>query len=88
LRKERIAQGGIAATTIDIKLLMKKALDIYASAIIVAHNHPSGNLSPSQSDIQLTKRIKEAVSFFDINLLDHLIISQNKYYSFMEEDLL
>lgn len=88
IRKERISQGGIAAATVDIKLLVKKALDNYTSSIIISHNHPSGNLTPSQSDIQLTKRIKDAVSFFDIKLLDHLIIAQNKFYSFMEEGLL
>ncbi len=88
IRKDRVAQGGIAATMVDIKLLMKKAIDHYASAIVIAHNHPSGNLKPSQNDLELTKRIKKATEIFDIALLDHIIVTQNKYLSFMEENLL
>lgn len=88
LRKEKISQGGIAETPVDLRLLMKKVLDSQSTAIIVSHNHPSGNLTPSASDRQLTEKIKQACSFFDIRLLDHLVIANNQYFSFSNEGLL
>ena len=73
---------------VDIRLLFKKALKLSAVGIIVAHNHPSGKLKPSTSDIQLTNKIKEAGVTLDIKLLDHLIITEKAYFSFADEGIL
>ncbi len=81
-----LSKGGIAGTVVDIKLLMVVALKSKASAIILAHNHPSGNMMPSAKDKSITKKIMSACKFLDINLLDHIILSNNKYYSFKDED--
>ena len=84
-----MSKGGISETTVDIRLLFKSALQVVgATAIIVAHNHPSGVLKPSTSDIQLTQKIKKAGDNMDIKLLDHLIISEKGYFSFADEKLL
>lgn len=80
----KISQGGINATVTDIKLIIKFALEKTASAIVVAHNHPSGSPTPSEADIDVTKKIKDAAAFFDILLLDHIIITTEKSYSFAE----
>ena len=88
LHKTRLSSGGISQAVADIRVLFKLALDHYATAIIVAHNHPSGNLKPSQEDQKITKDIKEAGKLLRIDLLDHLIISQQSYYSFADENLL
>lgn len=82
---EKISEGGICATVVDIRLLLKKAIEYSASAILVAHNHPSGNLKPSEQDIRLTKQIKQAANIMEICLVDHLIITSSGYYSFMDE---
>lgn len=81
---ERVSAGGMDATVVDVRLLIKKALDARASAIIVAHNHPSGNLKPSMADDSLTRRIKDACALLDIRLVDHLIISPTGYYSYSD----
>ncbi len=87
--KFQISQGGISGTVTDIRILMRKALELRASSIIICHNHPSGNLSASQQDINITNKIKEAAGFFDITLLDHIIIGNNtKYLSFADEGLI
>ncbi|HCK22809.1 MAG TPA: hypothetical protein DHW15_11815 [Bacteroidetes bacterium] len=86
--KERMSAGGVSGTVVDIKLLMKHALQQLSSAIAVAHNHPSGTLQPSQADIQLTKKIKQAAELMDIRLLDHIIIAGHQYYSFADEGML
>ena len=78
----RISQGGIAGTITDLRIIFKTALDKMATNIIVCHNHPSGNLIPSEADIKLTNKLFEAGKIIDIQLLDHLIIANNKYYSF------
>lgn len=83
-----ISSGGITGTIVDIRLIFKQALLNSSTGIIVAHNHPSGNEKPSKSDIDLTKKIKEAGLSMDINLLDHIIISNNKYYSFADEGMI
>ncbi|HET8963717.1 MAG TPA: DNA repair protein RadC, partial [Chitinophagales bacterium] len=88
MKKELMSRGGIAGTVVDTKLIFKAAVDNYASSIIVCHNHPSGNLTPSEADIKLTKTIKEAGKIMEIPLLDHLIITENNYYSFGDEGLL
>ena len=83
-----MSKGGISETIVDIRLLLKSALQCGATAIIVAHNHPSGVLKPSTSDIKLTQKIKKAGENMDIKLLDHLIISEKGYFSFADEKLL
>jgi DNA repair protein RadC len=88
IKCERISQGGISGTVTDIKMIIKKAIDNYASAIVICHNHPSGNLNPSESDTKITKKIKEASSFFDIELMDHIIITDTDYYSFADNGIL
>lgn len=85
---ERVSIGGMDATVVDLRLLVKKALDARASAIIVAHNHPSGALTPSMQDDALTRRIKDACALLDIRLLDHLIISPTGYYSYSDHSKL
>ena len=84
----RLSQGGISGTVTDVRMVMKKAIEYLASGIIVCHNHPSGNLNPSESDTKITKKIKEAGRLMDIQLLDHLIISEKDYYSFADNGLL
>lgn len=80
----KISQGGISGTITDVRLIMKKALEVLASSIIICHNHPSGNREPSDADKRITQKIKEAASYFDISLLDHLIVTDNGYYSFAD----
>ncbi len=83
-----ISVGGISGTVADPKLIFQTALKANASGIILAHNHPSGNLKPSENDISLTKKIKSAGEFLEISVLDHLIIGQDDSYSFADEGLL
>lgn len=83
-----LSMGGITGTVADIRLLYSAALNALATGVIMSHNHPSGNMSPSQNDIDLTRKVKEAGAIMDIQLLDHLIISNNTYYSFADEDIL
>lgn len=88
IKTECISKGGVSGTVVDIRLILKPAIECLASGIILAHNHPSGNLKPSQEDIQLTKKIKEASKFLDICIQDHLIIGDQTYYSFADEGLM
>lgn len=83
-----LSKGGTAGTVVDIKLLMVAALKTKAHAIILAHNHPSGNLKPSIQDKEITKKIQEACKFLDINLLDHIILTKDSYYSFSDEQII
>lgn len=83
-----LSTGGMSATIADSKLIFVAALKSGASGIILAHNHPSGNLKPSQADIDLTKRIKEGAKLLEIQLLDHIILTNESYYSFADEGLL
>jgi DNA repair protein RadC len=85
--KLQLSKGGIAETVVDLRLLFKRALELNATAIIMAHNHPSGNLTPSASDRNLTQRVRKAAGFFDIKLLDHVILSGKKYFSFADKQL-
>lgn len=85
---ETISIGGVAGTVVDPKIIFKKALDEQASSIILTHNHPSGNLKPSQQDITVTKKLVEAGKTLEINILDHLIISDQGFFSFLDEGLL
>lgn len=88
LSKQQLSKGGITGTLVDIRLLMKKALEIGAIALIVCHNHPSGTLKISEADKQITAKIKTAGTALDIKLLDHLIITEQAYVSFADEGLL
>ena len=83
-----ISEGGVEGTVADPKKIFRIALDDYASGIILCHNHPSGNLKPSDSDIKLTRKCREAGSFLDLNVIDHLIVSQAGYYSFADNGML
>lgn len=84
----RISQGGITATIADVRMIGKYALESLATAVILAHNHPSGNCKPSQADIQLTQKAKSALALFDINVLDHVILTEESYYSLADEGVL
>ncbi|MBP9068916.1 MAG: DNA repair protein RadC [Bacteroidia bacterium] len=88
IKIESISKGGISGTVVDVRLVSKSAIENNTSSVILAHNHPSGNLKPSQEDIMITKKIKEALKFFDITLFDHLIIGDHAYYSFTDEGAL
>ena len=77
-----ISKGGVQATVVDHRLIVKRALELLSTRIIIVHNHPSGSATPSGADFDLTKRVKEATSLFDIQLLDHIIISATESYSF------
>lgn len=85
IRTAQLSKGGITGTLVDVRLLIKKALDLHATALILAHNHPSGALQPSEADKQLTLKIKNALGSLDIKLLDHLIVTENGYFSFADE---
>jgi DNA repair protein RadC len=85
---EIISRGGITGTVADPRIILKKALEEDAVSIILCHNHPSGNVKPSRADEELTLKIKEAAKYFDIRVLDHIIVSEDGYYSFADEGLL
>lgn len=76
-----ISQGGVSGTLVDAKLVAKHAIDHLASHVILLHNHPSGNLKPSNPDIRLTKKLKDGLKLLDIEVLDHIILTQESYYS-------
>lgn len=84
----KIGSGGVAVCAVDVKLIAKFAVDTLASAVIFAHNHPSGNKQPSQNDISLTRTAKEALKLFDVNVLDHVILTEDSYYSFTDEGVM
>lgn len=88
LAKHQVSKGGLTATVVDVRLLFKQALELFSVAIIVCHNHPSGKLKPSDADLHLTQKIKNAGTTLDIKLLDHLIITENAYFSFADEGVL
>jgi len=85
---EKISEGGIAGTVIDVRILMRKVLERLACGIIIAHNHPSGNIIPSDPDVKITKQIEHACKLLDVALLDHIIIGASGYYSFRDENRL
>jgi DNA repair protein RadC len=88
ISKKRISHGGVSSTVVDVKILLKYAIDELASAVIVFHNHPSGNSNPSAEDKLITQKIKNALTIVDINLVDHLVVTQDSYFSFADEGLL
>lgn len=81
----RIAQGGTSSTSVDVKLVLKPAIQRQASGLVLCHNHPSNNKKPSHLDVELTRKIKEAAALFDIRILDHIILCDDGYYSFADE---
>ncbi|MEO6540964.1 MAG: DNA repair protein RadC [Ferruginibacter sp.] len=85
---EIISKGGITGTVADPRVILKKALEEDATSIVLCHNHPSGNLQPSRADEELTKKIKEAAGYFDIKIIDHIIVSEEGFYSFADEGIL
>ncbi len=88
IRKEMISKGGVSGTVVDPKIIFRRALEEMASGIVLVHNHPSGSLTPSKEDVQLTLKIREAGSALDINLLDHLIVTDEDFFSFADQNLL
>ena len=82
-----ISRGGMNATVIDNRIIIKRALEKQASGIIIVHNHPSGNPHPGESDIEQTKLLKKALDTFDISLLDHIVIADDRYYSFADDSV-
>jgi DNA repair protein RadC len=87
-KEERLSIGGISGTVVDIRLICRKAVENAASGLVIAHNHPSGQVAPSEQDKALTKKLNEALKLFEISLLDHVIIGDRKYFSFSDEGLL
>lgn len=88
LSLETISEGGLTGTVADPRIILKKALEQDATALVLCHNHPSGNLVPSKADEQLTQKIKHAAALMDINVLDHIIVSQEGYFSFADEGMI
>jgi DNA repair protein RadC len=81
----KISQGGITGTVVDVRIIAKYAVETLATGIILAHNHPSGQLKPSGADIAITKKVKETMAIFEVNLFDHLILTKDGFYSFADE---
>lgn len=85
IKKIQVSKGGISGTVTDIRMIMKEAIDSLASAMILCHNHPSGNTQPSGDDDNITRKLSEAGSIMDIRLLDHVIICDHSYYSYLDK---
>lgn len=88
LRSEQLSKGGMTGTLVDVRLVLKTALEVGATALILAHNHPSGTLKPSEADKQITHKLATAGASLDIKVLDHLIITEKAYFSFADENLM
>lgn len=88
IQKNQLSKGGITGTLVDVRLVLKSALEVGATGLILAHNHPSGTLRPSEADKQITNKLKIAAESLDIKVLDHLIITEKAYFSFADESLL
>lgn len=88
IKRVQLSRGGIAGSVVDIRLIMKEALESFATGMILCHNHPSGQLSPSRDDDVITRRLKEAGDLMEITLLDHVIVGGEFYYSYRDEDRL
>lgn len=88
IERQRVSQGGVQATIVDARLVIKRALELLATQIVLVHNHPSGTAEPSDADISLTRKIREAAALFDIRLLDHLILTDSSSFSFHSGGLL
>lgn len=88
IERQRVSQGGVQATIVDNRLIVKRALELLSTQIVLVHNHPSGAAEPSDADIALTRKVREAAALFDIRLLDHIIIAGTGSYSFRSGGLL
>jgi DNA repair protein RadC len=88
IEREKVSSGGVTGTVVDAKIIIKHAIEKLASSIALCHNHPSGNINPSDADITLTKRIREAGNLLDITVVDHIIIGDKSYYSFNDEGMI
>lgn len=88
IQKNQLSKGGITGTLVDVRLVLKNALEVGATGLILTHNHPSGTLKPSEADKQITNKLKTAAESLDIKVLDHLIITEKAYFSFADETLL
>lgn len=88
IQKNQLSKGGITGTLVDVRLVLKNALEVGATGLILVHNHPSGTLKPSDADKQITKKLKTASESLDIKVLDHLIITESTYFSFADEAIL
>ena len=88
IEQQRISQGGVQGTIVDHRLIIKRALELLATKLVLVHNHPSGAAEPSEADRRLTRRLKEAAALFDIHLVDHLIVAREGDFSFKREGLL
>jgi len=84
----KISQGGITGTVVDIRLVAKYALECLATSVILIHNHPSGKLIPSQADKDITKKVQKGLALLDIRVLDHIILTEESYFSFADENLI
>ncbi len=88
IKKNQLSKGGITGTLVDVRLVLKNALEVGATGLILAHNHPSGTLKPSDADKQITLKLKTAAESLDIKVLDHLIITEKSYFSFADDGIL
>ncbi|SHI35441.1 RadC family protein [Algibacter luteus] len=88
IQKSQLSKGGITGTLVDVRLVLKTALEVGATGLILTHNHPSGTLKPSEADKQITQKLKQAAQSLDIKVLDHLIITEKAYFSFADETIL
>lgn len=88
ISKSKISQGGVSGTVIDVRIILKSAIEKLASGLILAHNHPSGNLTASSNDLQITNKLKSAAELMDMKILDHIIVAAKNYHSFADEGIL
>ena len=88
IQKNQLSKGGITGTLVDVRLVLKKAIEVNAVAMILVHNHPSGTLKPSEADKTITEKLKKAAQSIDIKVLDHLIVTEKAYFSFADKNLL
>ena len=88
LSKQKISEGVMTRTFVNIRLILKRALELNATAIVLSYNHPCGTLLPSEADVMITEKIKNAAQYMDIKLLDHLIITDQSYYSFADQGMI
>ena len=88
LGSEKLSMGGVTGTVIDVRLVLKRALERHATSLICTHNHPSGNLDPSDADKKITRQLKDAAAIMEIPVIDHLIVTMSGYYSFADEGML
>jgi DNA repair protein RadC len=84
----KISQGGVAGTVVDVSIVAKYAIETLSRAVVLCHNHPSGNTNPSEADIELTAKIKSGLKLFDIQVVDHVILTADSYYSFADNGIL